>query len=611
MLPDEDDLESGAVAYSPSASGTLEGVGQIAVQACFDGEDEANRVVEILEANSDERIAILVRARSHLSEIVSTLRRKNIAFQAVEIDQLGERPAVQDLMALTFALLHAADRVSWLAILRAPWCGLTLRDLEALAGGDRDATLWELLHRESYVLSEDGAARVQRILAVLDRALAEVGRQPLRNWVEDAWLRLGGPACVDGNALEDAAAYFDLLETLEEGGDLADFAWFREQVNGLFGKPDATAGQRLQLLTIHKAKGLEFDTVILPGLESSTRKEDSRLLMWVEERGELLLAPISESGRDGDPIYKYLERLERRKTEHETARLLYVAATRARGRLHLLGSVKTKDDGSLAEPVSGSFLRLLWPAISENFASIQRPSMDITAKPAKTILRAVAGWQVPIPDRAILARRPIMEKLEVPRVAFEWVDDRLRHTGTALHAVMLRIAREGLPTWDEQTVRSRRSLYQALLANLGLAPAEIPDAAKRVEKGLLQTLTDGRGRWILEAHSEAASEFPIAGLIDGKFCECVIDRTFVDEQGVRWIIDYKTSDHQGGALENFLESETERYREQLERYAHLMFQKEDRPIRLGLYFPLLGAWCEWAAPVVRRKQAAQATLFEL
>jgi hypothetical protein len=90
--------------------------------------------------------------------------------------------------------------------------------------------------------------------------------------------------------------------------------------------------------------------------------------------------------------------------------------------------------------------------------------------------------------------------------------------------------------------------------------------------------------------------------------EAVIDRTFVDESGVRWIIDFKSSDPAGGNVENFLEAEKERYREQLERYARLMASRDDRPIRLGLYFPLLGAWLEWGAGVVLRKQAS---LFEL
>ncbi len=97
-------------------------------------------------------------------------------------------------------------------------------------------------------------------------------------------------------------------------------------------------------MTIHKAKGLEFDTVILPGLGAVPRSETmQRLLLWLEHRGELLLAPISESGGDKDPIYRYLASIERRKSDQETARLLYVAATRARRSLHLLGSATAKE----------------------------------------------------------------------------------------------------------------------------------------------------------------------------------------------------------------------------------------------------------------------------
>ena len=76
----------------------------------------------------------------------------------------------------------------------------------------------------------------------------------------------------------------------------------------------------------------------------------------------------------------------------------------------------------------------------------------------------------------------------------------------------------------------------------------------------------------------------------------VIDRTFVDEQGVRWIVDYKSSSHEGADLDGFLASEQERYRPQLERYAALMRHLGPEPIRLGLYFPLLSAWRSWLPP---------------
>ena len=298
ILPPSDDIESGAVAYSPGVPGSIGGPdGHIGVHAFVDGRDEAERVIELIGTHRDGSIAVFVRSRTHLIEIVRAIERHHIAFQAIEIDQLGERQVVEDLMALTFALLHAADRVSWLAVLRAPWCGLKLSDLHTLAGADRDATMWDLLHRAHDSLSEDARARIQRILPVMEQALSERGRRPLRDWVEAAWLRLGGPAGVeDETALDDAAAYFDLLDALAEGADLADFEWFHEQVSGLFAPPDAAAGDRLQVMTIHKAKGLEFDTVILPGLGEVTRQDDQSLLLCVEHGNELLIAPIAESG---------------------------------------------------------------------------------------------------------------------------------------------------------------------------------------------------------------------------------------------------------------------------------------------------------------------------
>jgi len=610
ILPATDDIESGAIAYSPGVPGSSGGSDtQIGVHAFVGAGDEAERVIELISEHQEGSTAVLVRSRTHLLEIVGALERHRIAFQAIEIDQLGERQVVEDLMALTFALLHAADRVSWLAILRAPWCGLTLSDLHTLASADRDATVWDLLHRPHNSLSEDGRARIQRILPVMEQALLERGRRPLRDWVEAAWLRLGGPACVkDEAALEDAGTYLDLLDNLAEGADIGDFEWFREQVNGLFAPPDAAAGDRLQVMTIHKAKGLEFDTVILPGLGEITRQDDQSLLLCVEHGDDLLLAPIAESGGDDDPIYGYLSSIERRKSDQETGRLLYVAATRARSNLHLLGSIRQKNDGTRAEPKSDSFLKLLWPAVEEQFTNPtgRRDAEEITN--ARTIRRLPAQWRVPTAPPAVAWDRPDIEREQRQQPAYQWANDRSRFAGDALHGFLQRIAREGLDSWDENAVRSRRGAYRAVLANLGVPAGEMRWAVERVEAGLLRTLGDPRGRWCLENHADAASELPIAGWIGGKLCEGVIDRTFIDENGVRWIIDYKTSEPAGEDVETFLEAEKERYREQLERYARLMSQRDDRPIRLGLYFPLLGEWREWSAEMPLRRQA---TLFEL
>ena len=95
------------------------------------------------------------------------------------------------------------------------------------------------------------------------------------------------------------------------------------------------------------------------------------------------------------------------------------------------------------------------------------------------------------------------------------------------------------------------------------------------------------------AHAEQRNELALSGIWRQRLINVVIDRTFVDESGTRWIIDYKTSRHEGGDLDAFLDREQERYAPQLERYASLMQALDGRPIRLGLYFPLLQGWREW------------------
>jgi ATP-dependent helicase/nuclease subunit A len=63
-----------------------------------------------------------------------------------------------------------------------------------------------------------------------------------------------------------------------------------------------------------------------------------------------------------------------------------------------------------------------------------------------------------------------------------------------------------------------------------------------------------------------------------------VDRTFIDENGCRWLIDYRISPHAGGDLAGFLDAQAARYRERLERYAAFMADLDPRSLRLGLYF---------------------------
>jgi ATP-dependent exoDNAse (exonuclease V) beta subunit len=109
-------------------------------------------------------------------------------------------------------------------------------------------------------------------------------------------------------------------------------------------------------------------------------------------------------------------------------------------------------------------------------------------------------------------------------------------------------------------------------------------------------LADPRGRWLFAPeHADARSEWALGGIVDGATVHVALDRTFVDA-GVRYIVDFKTSVHEGADIEAFLDREADRYRAQLARYAAIVGQLDTRPIRLALYYPLLQQWREWPAP---------------
>src|SRR6185295_13380384 len=132
----------------------------------------------------------------------------------------------------------------------------------------------------------------------------------------------------------DAAIFLDELEALEEGGEV-DLAALEERIERLYALPDLEAGEdAVEIMTIHRAKGLEFDTVIVPGLDRLPRSGQKPLLTWKAfADGRLLLAPIDETGAGADPTYKYVRELDRESDDLEAGRLFYVAATRAKKQL--------------------------------------------------------------------------------------------------------------------------------------------------------------------------------------------------------------------------------------------------------------------------------------
>lgn len=611
VFPAQSDISAGAISFSPSeATKSADSTSGVFLETFLPekNHDWIKNTVTLIQQKQlqspNESIAILVRSRAHLKSIIPELKKANLQFTAVEIDRLHNQSIVQDLLSLTGALLHMGDRLSWLSLLRAPWCGLTLHDLHAICLKQPKKPLWEVLcaFTEITALSEDGRTRLSTVIPILKKSLANRYRLPLRTWIEETWQALNGPACIEDPAkLASAEAYFKLLTTFDQSGEIPDMEKLQKVVQSKYSAPPSSANCNVHIMTIHKAKGLEFDTVILPCLELKNRHEEDQLLLWLDRtrahyESDLILAPIKARDQKSDPIYAWLRAVEKTKAQYELTRLLYVAATRAKKNLHLMATLSLKDE-ALKEPDSGSFLELLWGA----FQSVAQKKLLQSTSSAEVL--APQTTQTPTFKRLKISTfKPQTDALTTEKIAptthnipRQLTDHTAQHIGTVTHKALEQISQEGWESWSAKKIEKEKPRWKLWLMQAGIAQYALEDGLIQVCTAIQNTLSDARGQWILSAHTQHQSEFALTTLIDDIPTHVMIDRTFIDEHQTRWIIDYKTGKPSEDEDKNsFLARAKSMHTVQLEKYADIMRQYDPRPIRLGIYFPAFGGWCEWA-----------------
>jgi ATP-dependent helicase/nuclease subunit A len=601
--------------------------------------------------NEKYRIAVLGRTRSALAPIAQALRESAIPFRALDLEPLAERPEVLDALALARALLNPEDRVAWLGVLRAPWCGLALDDLHKLAGND-DAELLErpvpeLLAERLPLLSVEGASAAGRILDAMISAPQLRGALPnasLGTWLEQVWLRLGGADCVDATARANLDLLWSCLDSLPRGeqdllGSALDAAL--EKLTAL---PDPNTGSEcgVQLMTIHKSKGLEFEIVIVPDLQSRCRTGDNDLLSWLErgvaaedeltlaensgEITEFLVAPLPSKGADRGQAKKWVDRVRREREAQEDRRILYVAATRAREELHLFArpAYKTESNGSLSlcEPAS-SLLATAWPALEEEArlrfeewraamekrgpASSQIESIAAAAEESlpvipfaskSTRLRRLPAHYSSAPSELVVADQSVSKDAASATRLYQRHEGGLRSRalGRAVHALLLELARlRATQEWEPARAALQRvePRIAADLRATGLDPMQAAQVAAEALEYALSTSRDPVGQWILSPHGQSASEVRWVGVLKGSLHSVQADRVFragpaprLEGDDCWWIIDYKTAHDELDSRDALPELRTI-FAPQLEVYAAVLrnLYAEDRLVRAGLYYP--------------------------
>ncbi|GAA6138005.1 UvrD-helicase domain-containing protein [Arenicella sp. 4NH20-0111] len=608
-FPKTNTVLTGAIRYSKAhSSKNDDGQSPVSYYLAPDREREAQCLLSAVESSLvnlpvDSQIAILVRTRPQLEYLLPLLDQNNIAYTAVDIQPLHEQQSIKDVVALSKAICRDDDRIAWLALLRGPWCGLTLREIHIFASHQGES-LWQQLkdQKKHRSLRDDSRKRLLRFVGIMSAALQQHQQVDLGSLTRWTWCLLGGQETLGATKEEDIEQYFELLSRLQRGGDLPT----QKELDTGLEKMRATGGMddkpRVVVSTIHKSKGLQYHTVILPGLANRPKTDDREILMWAEHQGmngqaNLLLAPLLFNAEQGSH-YDYLRKLDGKRAANEVMRLMYVACTRAEKKLVLIANAKFNDKlGDVNPPVKTSMLASVWPVLESKFSFEEGVLSEVgqDAVPSKavglnqTLKRLSHDYQPAL--RQDIVWQPLGQlnatdqALSEPEVDYDWATEVATAVGIILHEFLQFAGVNILKVVVDDDLKRR---WRSELLALRVADDRIEYALRRLITAVNHIQHDEQARFIFLNHPIEQNEYSLSTLEAGVVKKYRIDRTFVDSQNVRWIVDYKSTMTQNEDVERFADLQVrDRHRKQLMRYGQLMSRVDDRPIKLAVYFPLL------------------------
>lgn len=581
----------------------------IATGALGEAEAVTEVITSALAKDPTKSIAILVRGRSHLKRILPMLKEAGIEVRGKDIDPIGEAAPVSEVIALIRALWHSADRAAWSTLLRASFVGLSWDDCLKVSQGHK--VIGHALREEAVQdqASSEGRSRIQRLVAVLDGVKRSSRGSELAWAVKSAWIALGGPATVDRGQMDDVETIFKLLTAHTESGDLVDPQAFFRAIDKAYASPKAGA---VTVMTLHGSKGLEFDIVLIPGLNKGGAKDDAPLFYFRQMDGVFSVVP---NLGDLDPttpesrLFKFVGRMVRKDMADEVCRAAYVGTTRAREDCHLFVCVdrfpaaegeEQKDKG--IKPTSGSLAECLWPAIGAEVQAVE-PAFPIVADQVSGVpskARLAPDFTVALPKSVFIPAAsndqiPTENELDDELREEEGNDYRAKTIGIVYHWFVEQIGKQGVEQWSEERVRTKAQAIASVLRREGYPAAEVPAAVARIIRLLVNTVNSVHGQWILKKRPGSGHEVQVSAYRNGRWVHRFLDRPF-EEDGVYWISDYKTPDCPEGMSEDaFVAREVERYRHKMEEYGVAVQDAGvTLPVKKVLYFPAFDRLAEVA-----------------
>ncbi len=320
---------------------------------------------------------ILVRQRdATFEEIIRALKSAGVPVAGADRLKLSTHIAFSDLISLARFALYPDDDLSLAEVLRSPFCDVDENSLYELAGSKKERRkLWHELRDRAGERPEWLHAR-----ALLDFALSTRGRDPfaflsgLLNRVDDTGL--SGRARVLARLGREAEEALDetlnqVLAAEDRGGlDLETALAMLEQADVEVKRELEGPRDEVRVMTVHGAKGLEAPVVILPDTTAKARGKGPGLMPVVGDDGSEGWLMVLTTKETDPPAAKVAREARDQRALEESLRLLYVALTRARDRVIVMGRGRGNSTDGFEE---GSW----WSVLTETFERLGPEGRDI------------------------------------------------------------------------------------------------------------------------------------------------------------------------------------------------------------------------------------------
>lgn len=485
-------------------------------------------------------IMILVRRRNRFTqEMIKALKAQGLPVAGSDRMMLLEQLAVMDLVALGRFLLLPEDDLTLATVLKGPLYNLTDEDL-LLFAPSRTGSLWQALCTSGRYSS--AAQELMDLLAVVDF------RTPYDFYAELLGARAGRRR-ISERLGEEAADPLDEFLRLAldyeriHPPSLEGFLHWLESAPTVIKRDMESQTDAIRVMTVHGAKGLEANIVILPETcqMPGAKGRNPPPILWHQDT-DISLPLWSPRKPEDPPLCRMAREIHQQKEEAEYRRLLYVAMTRARDRLYITGY-----EGS--EPrTAGCWYDLNFAALKGQAASIEDPELGTILRLADDVqesqitevridqdtkISLPPSWlwasapSEPSPSLPLAPSRPEMEEAGVLSPLGEGNHRRFQR-GRIIHRLLQSLPDLPEPQREDATWRFLRS------AEFSLSP----EAQTEIFTETFRLINDPRMGSIFGPGSRA--EVSLAGLLGKHSLAGQIDRLLVTSDRVI-VVDYKSN----------------------------------------------------------------------